>query len=65
MKQHTDEQTAITHYYSIIKLSQKVTITTPLLHRSIDLFTVLHPTQEFFTYRDVSITGEGLQNLGL
>jgi hypothetical protein len=32
------------------------------------LFTVLRPAQEFFTYSvygDVTITGEGLQNLGL
>jgi hypothetical protein len=31
----------------------------------IDLFMVLHPAQEFFTYGDVTIAGEGLQNLGL
>jgi hypothetical protein len=29
------------------------------------LFTVLRPAQEFFTYGDVTIAGEGLQNLGL
>jgi hypothetical protein len=32
------------------------------------LFTVLRPAQEFFTYKlhgDVTIAGEGLQNLGL
>jgi hypothetical protein len=29
------------------------------------LFTVLRPAQEFLTYGDVTITGEGLQNLGL
>jgi hypothetical protein len=26
---------------------------------------VLRPAQEFFTYTDFTITGEGLQNLGL
>jgi hypothetical protein len=32
----------------------------------IDYFTVLRPAQEFFyLYGDVTITGEGLQNLGL
>jgi hypothetical protein len=30
------------------------------------LFTVLRPAQEYFTYNgDVTIAGEGLQNLGL
>jgi hypothetical protein len=31
------------------------------------LFIVLRPAQEFFTYRygDITIAGEGLQNLGL
>ena len=29
------------------------------------LFTVLRPTQEYFTYMETSIAGEGLQNFGL
>jgi hypothetical protein len=29
------------------------------------LFTILRPAQEYFTYVDVTIAGEGLQNLGL
>jgi hypothetical protein len=29
------------------------------------LFFVLRPAQEYFTYGDVTIAGEGLQNLGL
>jgi hypothetical protein len=29
------------------------------------LFTVLRPAQELFTYRDITIANEGLQNLGL
>jgi hypothetical protein len=29
------------------------------------LFTVLRPAQEYFTYGDATIAGEGLQNLGL
>jgi hypothetical protein len=34
--------------------------------RSHSLFTVLRPAEEFFTlYGDVTIAGEGLQNLGL
>jgi hypothetical protein len=38
-----------------------------LISRIDRLFIVLHPAQEYFTYMDgdVTIIGEGLQNLGL